>query len=96
MFFIFLKGLIFRVVSHNFNLCDTNFYLGVKGLIGEEDFKNALYMIDIGQNDLVGPFSYLPYPQVIEKIPTFIAEIKFAILVSLFLLIFIIVRKILM
>lgn len=53
---------------------------GVKGLIGEEDFKNALYMIDIGQNDLVGPFSYLPYPQVIEKIPTYIAEIKFAIL----------------
>lgn len=52
---------------------------GVKDLVGEEGFKKALYIIDIGQNDLAGAFNYLSYPQVIDKIPSFIAEIKFAV-----------------
>uniref|UniRef100_M1A2R4 Zinc finger protein n=2 Tax=Solanum tuberosum TaxID=4113 RepID=M1A2R4_SOLTU len=38
-------------------------------------------MIDIGQNDLAGAFTYLSQAsQVIEKIPTFISEIQDAIL----------------
>ncbi|XP_044502049.1 GDSL esterase/lipase At1g09390-like [Mangifera indica] len=52
---------------------------GYKNLVSEEDFKNALYIFDIGQNDLVGAFGYLSYQQVLEKIPSFIAEIRFAI-----------------
>ncbi|KAJ0054333.1 hypothetical protein Pint_00811 [Pistacia integerrima] len=52
---------------------------GYKNLVSEEDFKKALYIFDIGQNDLAGAFGYLSYEQVLEKIPSFIAEIKFAI-----------------
>lgn len=58
---------------------------GYKNLVSEEDFKNALYIFDIGQNDLVGAFGYLSYQQVLEKIPSFIAEIRFAIWVRLHL-----------
>ncbi|KAI3449358.1 hypothetical protein Pfo_006023 [Paulownia fortunei] len=49
---------------------------GFKNLVGEEDFKNALYTIDIGQNDLSGAFNSLSYAEVIEKIPSFISEIR--------------------
>nr|GMD01576.1 GDSL esterase/lipase LIP-4-like [Ipomoea batatas] len=49
---------------------------GIKGMLGEEDFENALYMIDIGQNDISDAFSNLSKAQVIEKIPSFISEIK--------------------
>ncbi|XP_019150921.1 PREDICTED: GDSL esterase/lipase LIP-4-like [Ipomoea nil] len=52
---------------------------GTNGMLGEEDFENALYMIDIGQNDIAGAFSYLSKAQVIEKIPSFISEIKDAV-----------------
>ncbi|KAH7578200.1 hypothetical protein JRO89_XS01G0352500 [Xanthoceras sorbifolium] len=52
---------------------------GYKDLVSEENFKNALYIIDIGQNDLAGSFTSLSYAQVIEKIPSFITEIKYAI-----------------
>ncbi|GAA0172262.1 hypothetical protein LIER_26116 [Lithospermum erythrorhizon] len=53
---------------------------GLKNLVGgEEEFKNALYMIDIGQNDLAGAFSYLEEPEVINKIPSFISEIRDAL-----------------
>lgn len=44
-------------------------------MLGEEEFKNAVYTMDIGQNDL----AYLSYAQVTERIPSFIAEIKTAI-----------------
>ncbi|XP_009590850.1 GDSL esterase/lipase LIP-4-like isoform X2 [Nicotiana tomentosiformis] len=53
-----------------------------KGLkdLAEEDFKNAIYMIDIGQNDIANAFSYLSQAsQVLEKIPSFISEIQAAI-----------------
>ncbi|KAM7521381.1 hypothetical protein LguiA_011283 [Lonicera macranthoides] len=54
---------------------------GVKNLVREEDFKNALYAIDIGQNDLAAAFGQgLSLEQVVEKIPSFISEIKDAIL----------------
>ncbi|GFP90515.1 GDSL esterase/lipase lip-4 [Phtheirospermum japonicum] len=49
---------------------------GHTDLVGEDDFKNALYTIDIGQNDLAGSFSYA---QTIERIPSFISEIKDAV-----------------
>ncbi|KAK4848192.1 hypothetical protein QYF36_010195 [Acer negundo] len=52
---------------------------GYKDLISEENFKNGLYIFDIGQNDLAGSFTHLSYAQVIEKIPSFITEIKYAI-----------------
>ncbi|MCL7047169.1 hypothetical protein MKW94_029804 [Papaver nudicaule] len=45
-----------------------------------EGLKNAVYTFDIGQNDLSGAFSSnLPYDQVIQRIPSFIAEIKSAL-----------------
>ncbi|XVF22030.1 hypothetical protein REPUB_Repub12eG0139300 [Reevesia pubescens] len=52
---------------------------GYKDLVGDGDFQNALYTIDIGQNDLAGSFDYLTYSQVFDKIPSFITEIKYAI-----------------
>lgn len=48
---------------------------GYQNLSVDEDFGNALYSIDIGQNDLAAAFDSLPYDQVISKIPRFIAEI---------------------
>ncbi|KAG8374805.1 hypothetical protein BUALT_Bualt10G0033800 [Buddleja alternifolia] len=49
---------------------------GFKNLVGQEDYKNALYTFDIGQNDLSGSFGALSYAQVIDKIPSFISEIR--------------------
>ncbi|RZC62107.1 hypothetical protein C5167_023850 [Papaver somniferum] len=54
---------------------------GSKGLIDEYGFQNALYMIDIGQNDLLVALyaSNLTSTPVLEKIPSFLAEIKLAV-----------------
>ncbi|XP_026397454.1 GDSL esterase/lipase At3g62280-like [Papaver somniferum] len=54
---------------------------GSKGLIDEYGFQNALYMIDIGQNDLLVALyaSNLTSTPVLEKIPSSLAEIKLAI-----------------
>ncbi|XP_030532574.2 GDSL esterase/lipase At1g09390-like isoform X3 [Rhodamnia argentea] len=52
---------------------------GYPNLVGEDGFGNALYTIDIGQNDLAGQFDHLPYSQVVQNIPTFIEEIRLAI-----------------
>lgn len=54
---------------------------GTKSMINEEGFRNALYLIDIGQNDLADSFTKknLSYVQVIKKIPTVIAEIENAV-----------------
>ncbi|KAK3420698.1 hypothetical protein EUGRSUZ_H03206 [Eucalyptus grandis] len=52
---------------------------GHANLVGEDGFADALYTIDIGQNDLTAQFRTLPYLQVIGNIPTFIEEIRFAI-----------------
>lgn len=50
---------------------------GSKGFINEQGFRHALYMIDIGQNDLADSFlKHLSYAQVIKRIPLVIAEIK--------------------
>ncbi|OAY48869.1 GDSL esterase/lipase At1g09390 isoform X2 [Manihot esculenta] len=53
--------------------------LGYKDLVGEEEFKDALYIMDIGQNDLAGSFEYLSYKEVIKKIPSIVDEIDYAI-----------------
>ncbi|XP_021772467.1 GDSL esterase/lipase At1g09390-like [Chenopodium quinoa] len=53
---------------------------GVKRYVNEEGFRNALYMIDIGQNDLADLFSKnLTYAKVIKRIPLVIEEIKKAV-----------------
>ncbi|KAL0389753.1 UNVERIFIED_CONTAM: GDSL esterase/lipase [Sesamum calycinum] len=49
---------------------------GFKNLVTEEDFRNALYTIDIGQNDLTAAFNSLSYADVVAKIPSFISEIR--------------------
>lgn len=53
-------------------------------MINDEGFRAALYLIDIGQNDLADSFAKnLTYVQVIKKIPTVITEIENAVKVSL-------------
>ncbi|KAJ3702145.1 hypothetical protein LUZ61_005850 [Rhynchospora tenuis] len=54
---------------------------GATGLLGVEAFSNALYTIDIGQNDLSAAFSGPNggYQQALERIPLVIGEIKSAI-----------------
>ncbi|KAK2977196.1 LOW QUALITY PROTEIN: hypothetical protein RJ640_008821 [Escallonia rubra] len=50
--------------------------------ISDEEFRGALYMVDIGQNDLADSFAKnLSYVQVIKLIPSVLAEIKNAITV---------------
>ncbi|KAI3980795.1 hypothetical protein MKX01_025360 [Papaver californicum] len=58
---------------------------GSKVLIDEHGYRNALYMIDIGQNDLLVTLyaSNLTSKPVLEKIPLFLTEIKLAIQVEL-------------
>lgn len=53
-------------------------------MINEEGFHSALYMIDIGQNDLLMALygSNLTYEPVAQKIPFFLEEIKLAVQVS--------------
>lgn len=46
-------------------------------------FQEALYIIDIGQNDLADSFAkHMTYTEVVAKIPSVVAEIKLAIEVS--------------
>ncbi|KAJ4768070.1 GDSL esterase/lipase [Rhynchospora pubera] len=54
---------------------------GHTGLLGEQDFRNALYMIDIGQNDMDGAFTEANgnFQHVLSRIPPVIEEIKTAI-----------------
>ncbi|KAG5525499.1 hypothetical protein RHGRI_031971 [Rhododendron griersonianum] len=53
---------------------------GFGNMTSDEAFRNALYMIDIGQNDLANSFSKnLSYVQVIKRIPSVTIEIKNAV-----------------
>ncbi|KHN03916.1 GDSL esterase/lipase At1g09390-like isoform X2 [Glycine soja] len=53
---------------------------GARNLINDEGFRDALYLIDIGQNDLADSFAKnLSYAQVIKKIPAVITEIENAV-----------------
>lgn len=50
---------------------------GSRGVINEDGYRNALYMIDIGQNDISDSFfKNLSYAQVVRRIPPVVAEIK--------------------
>ncbi|KAL7590630.1 hypothetical protein Lser_V15G41455 [Lactuca serriola] len=55
--------------------------LGSGNFINEDGFRSAVYMIDIGQNDLLVALyaANLSYAPVAAKIPSFIAEIKLAV-----------------
>lgn len=58
-------------------------YLGVNSVLGNDRFSDALYIIDIGQNDLADSFTKgLSYVQVFNKIPSVLAEIENAVRVS--------------
>ncbi|KAF9595100.1 hypothetical protein IFM89_037034 [Coptis chinensis] len=51
-----------------------------KHLMDDQGFRDALYMFDIGQNDLSDAFSKnLSYAQVVRRIPLVLAEIRYAI-----------------
>ncbi|PNT70453.1 hypothetical protein BRADI_2g12340v3 [Brachypodium distachyon] len=52
---------------------------GQQAPIDAEGFENALYTIDIGQNDVNALLSNLPYDQVVAKFPPILAEIKDAV-----------------
>ncbi|KAL6850080.1 hypothetical protein ACP4OV_020707 [Aristida adscensionis] len=52
--------------------------LGQRPPIDREGFRNAIYMIDIGQNDL-SAYMHLPFDQVLAKIPGVVAQIKYTI-----------------
>ncbi|KAF6993295.1 hypothetical protein CFC21_010208, partial [Triticum aestivum] len=52
---------------------------GQEAPIDAEAFQNALYIIDIGQNDINALLSNLPYDQVVAKLPPILAEIKYAV-----------------
>ncbi|XP_021836009.2 GDSL esterase/lipase At3g62280 [Spinacia oleracea] len=55
--------------------------LGSRDLINEEGFRSALYMIDIGQNDLQVALyaSNITYRPVAKQIPSFVEEIRLAV-----------------
>ncbi|KAJ9180364.1 hypothetical protein P3X46_008622 [Hevea brasiliensis] len=53
---------------------------GSRNMINDEGFRNAVYMIDIGQNDVADSFSKkLSNVQVIKRIPSIIREIEIAV-----------------
>ena len=60
-------------------------HAGGSAPVDADGFRNALYLIDIGQNDLSAAFgSGAPYDDIIHlKIPAFISEIKDAIMVQI-------------
>ncbi|XP_031737815.1 GDSL esterase/lipase At3g62280 [Cucumis sativus] len=53
----------------------------IEKMVDEEGFRKGIYMIDIGQNDILVALyqSNLTYKSVAQKIPSFLAEIKLAI-----------------
>jgi len=65
---------------------------GLSGPIDAQGFQNALYMIDIKQNDVNALLSNLPYDQVIAKFPPILAEIKDAVQVKLLFFFFLFIR----
>ncbi|CAD5196442.1 unnamed protein product [Musa acuminata subsp. malaccensis] len=53
---------------------------GSGSLLSEKEFQNAVYSIDIGQNDVSTPFSAnLSYAEVVVKIPSILSRIGAAI-----------------
>ena len=54
---------------------------GLKGPVSKEGFENALYMMDIGHNDMVG-VAHTPSDQWDKKITEIVGEVRQAISVS--------------
>lgn len=54
---------------------------GLKGPVSKEGFENALYMMDIGHNDMVG-VAHAPSDQWDKKITEIVGEVRKAISVS--------------
>ncbi|KAG6646798.1 hypothetical protein CIPAW_07G033500 [Carya illinoinensis] len=53
---------------------------GSGNMIDDEAFRNALYVIDMGQNDLADSFSKnFSYAQVVKRIPSVLREIQNAV-----------------
>ncbi|XP_019171903.1 PREDICTED: GDSL esterase/lipase LIP-4-like [Ipomoea nil] len=78
LFTLSTRGLQFR----RFHAFSLNLHSkGTKGTFGDMDFKKAMYMIDIGQNDISEAFlkEHFSKPQVISNISSFIFQIKSAI-----------------
>lgn len=57
-------------------------YAGVEDMLGEDEFNKALYIFDIGQNDLVAALDTLSFNQALQRIPSLISEIEVAMWVS--------------
>ncbi|KAL5582701.1 hypothetical protein UlMin_015143 [Ulmus minor] len=72
---------ILRVFYFNYNTrLMANCFLGSQNLIQDDGFRKALYIIDIGQNDIADSFDKnLTYVQVIKRFPSIITEIRNAI-----------------
>ena len=57
--------------------------LGKGSMISEEEFENAVYSLDMGQNDISIAFTAnLSYPQVIDRIPSILSRIRDSVEVS--------------
>ncbi|KAK1693234.1 hypothetical protein QYE76_009931 [Lolium multiflorum] len=58
--------------------CNDSITRGESAPVDPKDFHKALFTLDIGQNDITS-IMYLPYDQVLAKLPHFVAEIRRAI-----------------
>uniref|UniRef100_A0ACD5W2X3 Uncharacterized protein n=1 Tax=Avena sativa TaxID=4498 RepID=A0ACD5W2X3_AVESA len=58
--------------------CNDSIIRGEPAPVDPKDFHKALFTMDIGQNDITS-IMYLPYDQVLAKLPHFVAEIRRAI-----------------
>lgn len=61
-----------------------NYVLGLdQSLINDDEFRKALYVIDIGQNDIADSFAKsMSYVQVVKRIPLVTTEINNAVKVN--------------
>ncbi|KAK0580789.1 hypothetical protein LWI29_006282 [Acer saccharum] len=74
----YIKLHSFQLLMLQFDkLMETFMHVGSGNFINEDGFRNALYTIDIGENDLLVALyaSNLTYAPVAQKIPSFLAEI---------------------
>ncbi|KAJ6397300.1 hypothetical protein OIU77_018334, partial [Salix suchowensis] len=66
--------------SDNLQLIPFNCPLGFGNFVTDEGLRNALYIIDIGQNDIADSFSkQMSYAQVTKRIPSVILDIENAV-----------------
>lgn len=75
MMMMMMKGL------NTHSILNLNVFSGLKGPVSKEGFENALYMMDIGHNDMVG-VAHTPSGQWDKKITEIVGEVRKAISVS--------------